>query len=52
MRQRMFEELRADLAVGVKQLNQGQSTPFTNEVLRRVKDNGRKRVRPAGTKTA
>ena len=47
-RQRMVEELRADVLVGVAQLDRGQATPFTEAVVRQVKANGRKRIRPLG----
>lgn len=47
-RQQMVAELRAAVQVGVEQLDHGQAMPFTDEVLRQVKTNGRRRVQPAG----
>jgi antitoxin ParD1/3/4 len=47
-RQRMLEELRADVLVGVEQLDRGQARPLTRDVVRQVKANGRKRNQPAG----
>jgi len=43
-RQRMVEELRAELLLGVEQLDRGQARPFTGAVVRQVKQRGRKRI--------
>jgi len=43
-RQRMLEELRGELALGVEQLDQGMSRAFTPQLVKEVKTAGRKRT--------
>ena len=40
-RRRMLEELRAEVLVGVEQLDRGQARPFTSEMVRQVKPGSR-----------
>jgi len=50
-RDRMVSELRADLLIGMEQLDRGHSRPFTTEVISDVKARGRDRVRaPEGAR--
>jgi antitoxin ParD1/3/4 len=37
-----LEALRREIAVGIEQADQGQTSPFTEEVVERIKANGRR----------
>ena len=50
-RRRMVEDLRADVLVGMEQLDRGQARPFTAGVIDQVKTHGRNRGRCAEAKT-
>jgi antitoxin ParD1/3/4 len=44
-----LDELRKEIAVGIAQAKQGNTVPFTEETIERVKTRGRSRRRPSGS---
>lgn len=44
LRQRMMEDLRKELALGVEQLDHGLSRPLTSKLIADVKKAGRKKI--------
>jgi len=47
-----LEELRKNIAVGIEQLDRGQTIPFDEAAVGRIKANGRKKLAATGKKNA
>jgi antitoxin ParD1/3/4 len=52
LHQRKLEELRREIQIGIDQADQGQVKPLTDELVRDIKDRGRKRLAARGQRSS